>query len=190
VTKSDVRKIDISALALVVVGEFAAVQDTIDGIVNLYARRRAPSLVDFLKSRGVLKQIRDKERPALLQAIATESQVQSDLSKFHDVFHRVCRVRDAIAHAAMTERVDADTLRLTKSVWSGAGAAQGDKPTVTTVSRDQLESLLRDARWLLQHVRFVIGADDLVFKMHYRGQLLTLVQPPADPADWDGQEWA
>jgi hypothetical protein len=146
--------------------------------------------VEYLKNRGVLKQIRDSERPGLLQAIAEVSKGHSDLSNYGDVFHRVRIVRNAVAHAARTEEVDANTLRLTNSVWSGSGAPQGDNPKVVTVTRDQLQSLLHDARWLLQHVRFAIGVDDLVFGTRYRGHLLTLVQPPADPANWDGQEWA
>ena len=57
------------------------------------------------------------------------------------------------------------------------------------MTREQLRQRLHDARWLLQHVRYVIGADDLVFKMHYRGAQFIFVQPPADPSDWDGNEF-
>ena len=116
--------------------------------------------------------------------------LDGDRSKFKDVYHRVKSVRDAIAHAADMKRVDGNDLRLTRSVWSGAGALRGDQPTVTQVTREQLRLRLHDARWLLQHVRYVIGADDLIFRMHYKGDQLVFVQPPADPSDWDGAEFA
>ena len=181
---------DITALALALVGEFAAVQDNIDGFVNLYAQRRAPSLFGYLKRQNVLTRLPDRERPNLLLAIADEMKLDGDRSKFKDVYHRVKSVRDAIAHAADMKRVDGNDLRLTRSVWSGAGALRGDQPTVTQVTREQLRLRLHDARWLLQHVRYVIGADDLIFRMHYKGDQLVFVQPPADPSDWDGPEFA
>jgi hypothetical protein len=166
------------------------VQDNIDGFVSLYVQRRAPSLVGYLKRQNILGRIPDSERPSLLLAIADEMKVDGDRSKLRDVYHRVKAVRDAIAHSADVKQASADDLRLTSSVWSGAGALKGDKPTVTVVTREQLRKRLREARWLLQHVRYVIGADDLVFRMHYRGEQLIFVLPPADPDDWDGQELA
>lgn len=133
---------DIAALALALVGEFAAVQDNIDGFVSLYVQRRAPSLVGYLKRQNILGRIPDPERPSLLLAIADEMDLNGDRSKFRDVYHRVKAVRDAIAHSADMKRVGADDLRLTNSVWSGAGALKGDKPTVTVVTRNQLRMRL------------------------------------------------
>lgn len=181
---------DITSLALALVGEFAAVQDNIDGFVNLYAQRRAPSLFGYLQRQNILTRLPDRERPNLLLAIAEEMKADGDRSKFKDVFHRVKSVRDAISHAADMERVDGNNLRLARSVWSGAGALRGDQPTITQVTREQLRLRLHDARWLLQHVRYVIGADDLVFRMHYRGEQFVFAQPPADPSDWGGDEFA
>ena len=180
----------LAALALAVVGEFSAVQDTIDGFVSLYVERRAPSFAAYLKRQNILNRIPDTERPGLLLAIADEMSLDGDRSKFRDVFYRVKTLRDLIAHAAGMERVDVNSIRLTRSVWSGAGASRGDEPVTTVVTRDQLQLRLSEAKWLLQHVRFVMGADDIMFKMHYRGDQFTFVRPPADPADWDGHELA
>lgn len=115
-------------------------------------------------------------------------ELDGDRSQFRDVYHRVRAVRVAIAHSADMKRVGVDDLRLTRSVWSGAGAIRSDQPTVTVVTQTQLRMRLREARWLLQHVRYVIGADDLVFNMHYKGEQPIFVLPPSDPDDWNGRK--
>lgn len=119
----DTSEEDIAALALALVGEFAAVQDNIDGFVNLYAQRRAPSLFGYLQRQNTLARLPDRERPNLLLAIADEMTLDGNRSMFKDVFNRVKAVRDAIAHAADMKRTDSNSLQLTRSVWSGARVA-------------------------------------------------------------------
>jgi hypothetical protein len=45
---------DIAALALALFGEFSKLQELIDGLANLYVRKRAPGLNDFLSEQGAL----------------------------------------------------------------------------------------------------------------------------------------
>ena len=55
------------------------------------------------------------------------------------------------------------------------------------VTRDQLAARLRDARWLLQHVHFIVGSSDLTVDIRLGSQQVTFTPPPADPSDWDGK---
>jgi hypothetical protein len=129
---------DMTALALTVVGEFSKVQESIDELVRVYVWQKAPSLVDFLQDEGVFDRIPDRQRPRFVLKLADELKTTADLSKFTDVFHRVKEVRDHLAHGVNTEPIDANALRVTKGYLVGPltkreqGAARRHVHTPTT----------------------------------------------------------
>ena len=105
-------------------------------MAKLYVRKCAPGLNDFLSEQGALNRIPDKRRARLVLDIADEMGADGDLTQFRDVFHCVRMVRNAIALAAQMERIDADTLRLSKGItYKRAGSD-------ATVPRTQIGRLL------------------------------------------------
>ena len=154
---------DIAALALALVGEFSKLQELIDGLAKLYVRKRAPGLSDFLSEQGALNRIPDRRRARLVLDIADDLGTDGDLTQFMDVFHRVRMGRNTIAHATQMERIDADTIRLSKGYLTFYGDPEEEPRTVT---RQELKARLHEARWLLQHVRFISAASDLTVRQY------------------------
>lgn len=152
------KEIDIAALALTLFGEFSKLQEAVDGLAAFYTDRKAAGLKRHLHDQGALKRIPDRHRARLVLDIAANLGTDVDLTLFTDVFHRVKRVRDGIAHAVHTERVDCETLRLAKGYWTTFGATS-DEPL--TVSRPELKTRLHEARWLLQHIHYIVGSGGL-----------------------------
>lgn len=112
------RSTDMAALALALVGEFSKVQEIVDGLVALYAEKRAPGLKRFLADQHWLDRIPDRQRARLVLDIAAELGTPGDLSMFADVFHQVKATRDAVAYTTRMEKVDDDTLRLSRGYWT------------------------------------------------------------------------
>ena len=106
-----------AVLALALIGEFTKVQDSITGLADVYVRRRAPGVLNYLEDRDLLEKIPDRNRAALVLDISNELNAGSDLSKFNEIFFRVKHVRDYLAHSAATERLSANEMRLTKRYW-------------------------------------------------------------------------
>jgi hypothetical protein len=175
-----------TALALAVVGEFSKVQEMIDESVRTYVWQKAPSLRDFLSDQGFFDRIPDAQRPRFVLALANELKTHADMSKFRDVFHRVKEVRDQLAHAVSTELIDENTVRATKGFMVGPLTKKGKEPTAVTFTRQQLTARLHDARWLLQHMFFMWHVWHGPIEFDLAGERAAYVQPPADPADWDG----
>lgn len=186
------NKRDIAALALELVGEFSKLQDTVDQTIMMYAKKRAPSLAAFLDDGNILERIPDQQRPRLVVAIAKELETKADVSKFLDVFHRVKEIRDFVAHGTYTQRVDADNLVLWNNYVSGPDVKRRGikKRDSLKVNRDQLDKRLKDARWLIQHVHFIVGSSDLTQQIYLGDQPVTFAKPPADPTDWNGDIFA
>lgn len=177
------KEIDIAALALTLVGEFSKLQEAVDGLAAFYTDRKAAGLKRYLHNQGALKRIPDRHRARLVLDVAADLGTDADLTLFADVFHRVKRVRDGIAHAVYTERVDCDTLRLAKGYWTTFGATSNEP---LTVSRAELEKRLHEARWLLQHIHYIVGSGGLSTRQHLGSRPVAMTKPPADPQDWDG----
>ena len=175
-------QIDITALALTLVGEFSKLQDAVDGLASFYADRKAAGLKRYLDDQGALKRIPDRHRARLVLDIAADLSVDADLTAFTNVFHRVKRIRDGVAHAVHTERVDSQTLRFAKGYWKTFGAAP-DEPL--TATRGELVARLHEARWLLQHVHYIV-ASGLSTRQYLGSRPVAIAKPPADPKDWDG----
>ncbi|NQE72413.1 hypothetical protein NG2371_06898 [Nocardia gamkensis] len=77
---------DMRTLALVLMGEFAKVQDSIDGLVGMYFARRTAGIQWYLKQKGIPSRIRDSERPRLVVSIAADLGTTSDLSNFTETY--------------------------------------------------------------------------------------------------------
>ena len=84
--------------------------------------------------------------------------------------------------AVHTERVDSQTLRFAKGYWKTFGAAP-DEPL--TATRGELVARLHEARWLLQHVHYIV-ASGLSTRQYLGSRPVAIAKPPADPKDWDG----
>lgn len=184
-------QVDIAALALELVGEFSKLQDYIDHAVGMYAAKRAPALWAFLEESNVLDRIGDQQRPRLVIAIADDLGTGADLSKFRDVYYCVKDIRDFVAHGTYTQRVDADNLVIHANYVTGPNIKlRGIKKRESlNITRGQLNARLNEARWLLQHVQFLVATSDLTTAVMFRGQEMTFSRPPADPSDWDGKKF-
>ena len=175
-----------AVLALALIGEFTKVQDGIAGLADVYVRRRAPGVLTYLEDRDLLDKIPDRNRADLVIAIDKELNTGSDLSKFKEIFFRVKQVRDYLAHSANTETLSANEIRLTKMYWVRKGKKEAPP---LTVNRVQLNDRLHEARWLAQHVLYLHTLAGTATRVYQGGQQILIVQPPADPTDWDGREY-
>ncbi|BBY99471.1 hypothetical protein AWC04_03850 [Mycolicibacterium fallax] len=175
---------DIAALALTLVGAFSIVQEGVDNLAQMYVSRRAKGLERFLADQNAISRMRDNQRPRLVLDIAADLECPSDLSMFTDVFYRVKKTRDAISHAAQLSSIDTDTLSLTQTIWVQANDIERAPVTVT---RAELRVRIADARWLDQHIRYVLrGGGGLTTAIYLGERPIAVCEPPRDPKDWDG----
>lgn len=182
-------KRDMAALALELVGEFSKLQDTTDQLIRMYAKKRAPALAAFLDEENLNERVSDKQRPRLVTGIAAELETAADVSKFSNVFHRVKEIRDFVAHGTYTQRIDDDNIVIWNNYVSGPDIKKKGikKRDSLSISRDQLTSRLKDARWLIQHVHFITGSSELTQQLYLGEHPVAFAEPTADPLDWNGQ---
>ena len=106
------------------------------------------------------------------------------------MFRQVKDVRDFVAHGTFTERVSDDELRIWNNYLSGPNIKRsgikklGDSLLVT---RPELTARLKEARWLILHVHYIVGSSDLTEAIYLGEQAVTFVEPPADPRQWNEQ---
>ncbi|MET9031154.1 hypothetical protein ABZW96_37015 [Nocardia sp. NPDC004168] len=173
---------DMRTLALVLMGEFAKVQDSIDGLVGMYFARRTPGMQWYLKQKGIPSRIRDSERPRLVVSIAADLGTTSDLSNFTETYERLKEIRDYTGHSVRVDFLNSDTIVLTKQFFqSGGGTPQ---PSLT-VTRQELMTGHRDALWLLHHVHYIIASSDLSVRTFLGDRAIRYVEPTPSPAEWD-----
>ncbi len=177
-------KRDISALALELVGEFSKLQDAIEQLVTMYAEKHAPALASLLDDENVLSRMSDQQRPRVVIAIAAELGTRADVSNFRDVFHQVREIRDFVAHGTYTERVNDDQIVIWNNYVTGPNVKRTGikKRDSLKIGRDQLTARLNDARWLIQHVHFIVGSSDLTKQISLGDVPVAFAEPTAEPS--------
>ncbi|NMN99479.1 hypothetical protein [Antrihabitans stalactiti] len=183
-TDLDPAAAPIRALGLELIREFARTQHSVDWVVGAYFKQTTPDLQFWLDHRGVLKRIDDGFRPRLLQAVATAWKVDTDLSKYEDVFRKCKEMRNLLSHSAQMVELDADRLEVTRRV-HGSGLTPTPPPKV--VSREGLTKRLHECGWLVAHAHYV--ATGLAERTLRGDRPIEILRPSADPADWDGLEF-
>ncbi|WP_280241651.1 hypothetical protein [Nocardia abscessus] len=179
--------IDLRVLVLELVGEFARTQELVDGLIHMYFQKRTPGMLDYLKQRRDISKIVDDDRPMLTLTLAEELQTVADLTNFSTVYKRVKRVRDYAGHSSRIDVIGPDTLQLTKQFLTGFG----EKPAPPmVVTRDELIARICDARWLAQHVQFILATGGLTKMIYLGDRKIEFIEPPATPESWDGTQFA
>ncbi|MEU2120817.1 hypothetical protein [Nocardia niwae] len=177
---------DLRVLVLELVGEFAKTQELVDGLIHTYFQKRTPGMLDYLKQRRVISKIVDDDRPMLTLTLAEELQTVADLTNFSTVYRRVKRVRDYAGHSSRIDVIGPDTLQLTKQFLTGFG----EKPAPPmVVTREELIARICDARWLAQHVQFILATGGLTKMIYLGDRKIEFVEPPATPESWDGTQF-
>lgn len=182
------RSVDISSLALELVGEYSKLQDIIDLLVKRYAEARAPSLATFLDSQRILFRLKDENRSELVCSISDELATDADMSRFNAVFNQVKVARDFIAHGTAVTRINEDRLQIQPVYVTGPDVKQRGikRKEPLVLDRSKLIALLHETRWLHQHVMYLLASSDLSNAIHVSGQEVRVNRPPSGPEGWDG----
>ena len=172
-------------MVLELIGAFSITQESIDNAALMYFRKKTPCLATFVR-KNAFARLRDDERPGLLAALADELEVPADRSNFKMVFNRVKMLRDFVAHAAVVELVDEDSVQIVRNFHVGP---DNPESPIKAVTRIELEARLHDCRWLSQHVNYLLARSELVVQTYIGDQQIEFVDPSAKPEDWNGREY-
>lgn len=148
-------------LALEFVGEFARLQELIEGAGWLYFNKKTPELGRFLQKK-LLDRMRDEDRIDFLQGMFKDLKVESSL-RLKEVFNQVKKTRDKIAHSSSLEaHPESGSLILSKNFVGGIGK---DSSAPSVVSRDDLLKMKWYCVWLAANVYYLISASDITEKL-------------------------
>lgn len=172
-------------LALEFVGQFARLQELIEGAGRLYFHKKTPELERFLQKK-LLDRMRDEDRIDFLKGMFKDLEVEPP-TKQKEVFNQVKKVRDQIAHSSSLEAHPADSsLILSKDFFGGFGR---NSSTPSVVSRADLFKMKWYCDWLAANVYYLISVSDITVKIIQNGVEISHVRPTDHPDQWDGAAW-
>lgn len=172
-------------------GAYAHLQQTIDdAVVGVFLSQRLGGVARFVHDLAI-DRIRDSQRPELLQLVATETGSDALLGQYKQVYGRVRKFRNEIAHVARVRHIGDSSVELVSRSVTTPGTPATAR---TVVTRGALGNRQLECEWLTAQATYVaavelVKRDNLGVPRRTQTKIghtpVRLIRPTEDPKSWD-----